>query len=108
LLCVLFFITTISFAQPQLAWQANYNSGSNLTDKALAIAIDNNCNTYVTGQSDSIGTGTNIVTIKYDMNGTALWRAVYDGPDHLDDSPKAIKIDNNGNVYVCGKTGTPS
>jgi len=94
-------------AQPTLHWQAHYDGG-NVSDKAVAIAVDNDCNTYVTGQSGSIGHGVDIVTIKYDSAGNVVWQKRWDGSAQLDDIPTAIKLDNTGKVYVCGKTGTAS
>lgn len=93
-------------AQPSSMWIKNYNSGSSLTDKAVAIAIDNNCNTYVVGLSDSLGTSTNYITIKYNENGNIIWKNSFDGTDHLDDIPSAIKVDGLGNVYVTGKSNS--
>ena len=106
---VLFFTFLLSTtftvtSQPALNWHANFNGGSNATDKVVSIAVDNNCNTIVTGQSDSIGQGIDIVTIKYDLNGNIVWQQRFDGADHLDDIPTDLKVDPNGNVYVCGRT----
>lgn len=68
------------------------------------LAVDSNCCAIVT-YSDC-----NYVTVKYDANGTELWRADYDSPElfgsYSFDIPKAITIDNSGNVYVTGTIGT--
>jgi len=96
----------ICLTQPPANWTKKYNEGNNMSDRAIALDIDNNCNVFVTGSSDSLGTGSNYVTIKYDENGDQIWTAIYDGPDHLDDMPTAIKTDANGNVYVTGKSAS--
>jgi hypothetical protein len=105
LLTIAFFIAPhFISAQPVLDWHKSYNGGSNFTDKIVDIAVDNNCNTIVVGQSDSIGTGIDIVTIKYDLNGNVIWSHRYDGTDHLDDVPTDLTVDQSGNIYVCGRT----
>jgi hypothetical protein len=106
---VLPFLTIFIFsysinAQPILDWSKSYSGGSGFSDKVIAITVDNDCNTYVTGQSDSVGVGIDIVTIKYDENGNELWKNRWDGLNHLDDIPADIVVDDSENVYVCGKT----
>lgn len=91
-------------AQPTLDWQQTFNGGSNLVDKAVAIVHDNSCNTIVVIASDSLGQGVNIVTLKYDENGNLLWQLALDGPDHLDDVPTGLTVDQNDNIYVCGRS----
>lgn len=93
-------------AQLPIGWHSIYTNSSNQSDLASSMAIDNDCNVYITGESDSIGTGKNIITIKYDRHGSVVWQAIYDNVYHLDDTPTKIKLDYIGNVYVCGKTGT--
>lgn len=91
-------------AQPTLDWQQTFNGGSSLVDKAVAIVHDNSCNTIVVTASDSLGQGVNIVTIKYDENGNLLWQVALDGPDHLDDVPTGLTVDQSDNIYICGKS----
>jgi uncharacterized delta-60 repeat protein len=89
-------------------WVARYNSPSNNSDWAYAIAIDSNDNVYVTGVSEGSGMGSlfyDYVTIKYSPNSNVpLWVARYDGPDNHDDRAYAIAIDSNDNIYVTGKS----
>ncbi len=91
-------------AQPVLDWNKSYNGGSNFTDKLVDIVVDDDCNTILTGQSDSIGTGIDIVTIKYDLDGNIVWKNRWDGAVHLDDIPTDLTIDQSGNIYLCGRT----
>lgn len=93
-------------AQPAMTWVKQFNGVNSMSDKAIAIANDNNCNLYVTGQSDKSGVGSNYMTIKYDNEGNVIWKTEFDGPDHMDDIPTAIKVDGNGNVYVTGKSAS--
>jgi uncharacterized delta-60 repeat protein len=75
-------------------------------DEAVAIAVDNSQNVYVTGFSSN-GTDNDYVTIKYDSDGNpdATWGSNgvirYDGL-HGDDAATAIILDKSGNVYVTG------
>jgi len=89
-------------------WVARYNSPSNNSDWAYAIAIDSNDNVYVTGTSEGSGMGHpfyDYVTIKYPPESNVpLWVARYDGPDNYDDRAYAIAIDSNNNIYVTGNS----
>jgi hypothetical protein len=93
-----------SYSQPSAQWIKTYDDPINGIDKAYAIALDNGCNLYVTGQSDSITTGADYLTIKYDYIGNVIWKVRYNGSANGDDIPSAIKVDNSGNVYVTGKS----
>jgi hypothetical protein len=58
----------------------------------------------VTGESPGIGTEGDYATIKYDLNGTELWVALYNGPANNDDYAYALVVDDSGNVYVTGQS----
>ena len=64
--------------------------------KAVAIAVDNLGNIYVTGDDYDY------VTIKYDSSGQEQWLARYDGPGNTEDHVAALALDLSGNVYVTG------
>ncbi|MGA2916525.1 MAG: SBBP repeat-containing protein [Sedimentisphaerales bacterium] len=83
-------------------WVARYDGPGNAEDYAQAIVSDSTGNVYVTGSSWDSDTGYDYATIKYDTNGSQKWAARYDGPEHLDDSARAIALDSAGNVYVTG------
>jgi len=87
----------------QAVWTASYNGPGNGNDTAVAIAVDNNNNIYVTGRSKGTVTGDDYATIKYDINGNEIWAARYNGPEgNNNDSASAIVIDSNDNIYVTG------
>ncbi|MFA5031588.1 MAG: SBBP repeat-containing protein [bacterium] len=72
----------------------------------IGIAVDINGNVYVTG---CITTGvypyTDYATIKYNSVGDTMWTRKYHGPDSTSkDEATALAIDDNGNVYVTGKS----
>jgi len=70
--------------------------------EAVAIASDNQGNVYVTGFCTIDVLGWDYVTIKYDWCGQQQWVARYTNSVYGDDFPKAIAIDELGNVYVTG------
>ncbi|QQS38344.1 MAG: T9SS type A sorting domain-containing protein [Ignavibacteriales bacterium] len=65
------------------------------------MAIDNNSNTYIVGQTYS---NSNIITVKYNSSGIFQWAETYDGPSNSQDNPVAIGVDNDGNVFSTGNS----
>lgn len=91
------------YAQPLPAWIQRYNGLLDSTDVAVDITVDSAGNSYVTGYSRILGLLTNIVTIRYDSDGTERWSAAYGGL--LWDEGAAIILDNTQQfVYVTGFT----
>lgn len=83
-------------------WAKTFNGTGNQEDKAWGIVADNSGNCFVTGTSKSSSSGTDIVTIKYNTNGNAIWTKSYDAPAHKDDEGRKIAIDGGNNIYVAG------
>ena len=77
-------------------------SGAGL-DEALAIKMDNNGNSYVTGYA-TVNNDKRIRTLKFDNTFTLSWIAELNG--NGDDKGKSIDVDSNGNVYICGSSQT--
>ncbi len=80
----------------------------NNDDYALAIAVDDAGNAYVTGHSPGSGTSDDVVTIKYYPDGDTAWVRRYNGPGNDVDVANAIAVDGIGNVYVTGNTYSPA
>lgn len=89
-----------AFSDP--VWIKTYNGSANAIDAAYFVAADPDGNVYVAGQSQGLGSGYDIVTIKYSSFGIQEWVARYDGPGNGDDFPKSLAIDFSGNIIVVG------
>ncbi|MEO0077181.1 MAG: SBBP repeat-containing protein, partial [candidate division WOR-3 bacterium] len=99
------FITIKYYPNGETAWVRRYNGLGNDFDRANAIVVDNNGNVYVTGMSYiSAANSYDWLTVKYDGNGNLIWVKTYNGSGNADDEPKAIALDNTGNVYITGYT----
>jgi uncharacterized delta-60 repeat protein len=73
------------------------------SDKAVAIAIDDQFNTYVTGVTDT-GSNANIYTAKINPSGNLEWQQIYNGTLVGSDIPAGIAVAPNGNIYVAATT----
>ena len=83
-------------------WVERYNGAASLSD--MAYAVDLMGNVYVTGNTSSTATTSDIITIKYDPSGTQLWAKTYSGSgSYCLSAAKAIKVDASGNVYITGQ-----
>jgi len=101
---IYFFLNGICFSQPQTQWVQRFNSLGNNDDYVTDMAIDKSGNVYLTGYESVNGTDQNYVTIKYNTQGIEQWVRYYDGPDHREDKPVAIAVDDSGNVIVSGSS----
>jgi hypothetical protein len=95
------------------AWTIKYASNGfmiwNVTfggigyDSAYDVAVDNNDNVVVVGWTNSSGAGgTDVLTIKYDENGTQLWNTTIGGASW--DRGYGVAIDSQNNIIVQGWT----
>ncbi len=89
-------------------WAARYDGPMNLSDNATDITVDDAGNVYVTGYdwhgaSSQGGSGEDYCTIKYSPDGIERWVSHYSSGS-CDDEAYAVAVDNEGNVYVTGRT----
>ena len=84
------------------AWPVRYNGPGNWDDHPTALALDGQGNVYVTGASYGAQWNSDYATIKYSLTGQRLWVRRYNGPGNGEDSPSALAVDGQGNVYVTG------
>ncbi|MEO0131406.1 MAG: SBBP repeat-containing protein [candidate division WOR-3 bacterium] len=88
----------------QEQWVVRYNGPGNGSDEAVAIAVDNSGNVYVTGRSWDVGTEDDYATIKYNSLGQEQWVKRYAGRPISGDFAVAISVDRFGNVYITGES----
>ncbi|MBS4015885.1 MAG: SBBP repeat-containing protein [Candidatus Latescibacteria bacterium] len=88
----------------QEQWVTRYNGPGNHADYAVALALDDSANVYVTGysRSTSASDSEDYTTIKYNTDGIEQWVIRYNGPDNNIDRASAIVVDNSYNIFVTG------
>ncbi|KPK62640.1 hypothetical protein AMJ83_10240 [candidate division WOR_3 bacterium SM23_42] len=85
-------------------WTARYDGPGGSDDEALALAVGDDGNVYVTGESFGLNTNNDYATIKYTNAGVLEWTSRFNGTDSLADEANAIAVDDLGNVYVTGRS----
>jgi len=98
------YITKKYNSSGELQWVAIYNGPLNQKDRAYAITVDNEGNSYVTGESAGLDNSYDCTTIKYNTNGDVVWirRYSYASGSLYDETGRDISLDSKGNVYVTG------
>ncbi|UCC40249.1 MAG: SBBP repeat-containing protein, partial [Candidatus Aminicenantes bacterium] len=92
-------IFTITINPKQPAWFVEETQDG----EAIAVAIDDSGNVYVTGFTVGESTGKDYYTVKYDEDGNPVWNMSYNGPGNGNDIPSAIAVNSSG-VYVTGSS----
>lgn len=91
-----------------LQWVQYYNGSGNSWDVAFAMAIDPvTSDVYVTGNSTSVNSNEDYITIKYNSAGVEQWARNYNGTGNTIDDGRIIALDAQGNVYVSGISRAP-
>ncbi len=86
-------------------WVERFNGNANGSDRAYAIAIDSDRNTYVTGYSDNGPTTRyDFATIKYSDKGTRRWITRFNGPRNTDDRGQSVAQYKSKIIYVLGRS----
>lgn len=83
-------------------WTNRYGSSYG-NCSASAIAVGTNGNVIVTGRAFT-GSSSDYATVAYSSGGVPLWTNLYDGPTNSSDTPSALAVDKNGNVFVTGES----
>ena len=93
-------------------WIARFNGpgspSSSAQDIPHSIAVDDAGNVFVTGESIDInGSTPDYATVKYNSSGLEQWVSRYTGTQTASsDVPNSLAIDEMGNVYVTGSSGS--
>ncbi|MCK5560810.1 MAG: SBBP repeat-containing protein, partial [Thermoplasmata archaeon] len=85
-------------------WIARYNDTRFENCGGYEIDIDVYGNIYVGGCGISKGFNYDYIIIKYDSKGNELWSKYYNGPGNGYDFLFDIKVNENGNVFVTGRS----
>lgn len=82
-----------------------FNGAGNQNDHAVKVVYFG-AGVYVTGESwGGVGSGYDIVTLRYDTTGSTAWTEIYDHPTfHGEDRPFDMVVDKNSNIYIGGKS----
>ncbi len=83
-------------------WSYGYNNTGNPNDMAVDAGLDMFGNIYVLGNTTRTATGADIVLLKLDPNGTALFTKFYSSTGNYTDMAKGMAVELNG---ICNITG---
>jgi outer membrane protein assembly factor BamB len=86
---------------------ARYTGPGKLNDQAWGLLIDEDDNIYVVGYTERSQTGDDLLVMKYGPDGDVFWMTTYHN-ELLNgyDTGNCVALDNDGNVYVAGSTGS--
>jgi len=102
-----FDILTIKYDQNgNEIWTKQFNGSGNADDKPYSLFLDNQNNIYITGSIGINLDNNDIITIKYNSDGTQEWAKTYSGIDNHDERGIGVVSDNQNNIYVGGYTYT--
>ncbi len=100
-LMINFFVISTS-AQVSQVWANRYNGTMNKNDYSSDIEVDNSGNVYVTGSGEESGTGTDVITAKYNSSGMLMWLTKYHEAPYEKGFDIVIDPLSPDNLYVVG------
>ncbi|MCL4232984.1 MAG: SBBP repeat-containing protein [Deltaproteobacteria bacterium] len=83
-------------------WDAIYDGPAGGPDRPRGLAFDGAGNIFVTGYSQGVGTGRDLVLLKYSPSGDEIFAVRVDGSAHASDEGYQVVTDADGNAYVTG------
>lgn len=101
---IISFVCQVIFGQVNLEWAVRYDGSAQDWDTALAIAVDDSGNVYVTGASWGLGGNPDYATIKYNSLGELIWVNSYSTSFY--DLGWDIIVDDSANILVTGGSVT--
>ncbi len=87
-----------------IIWERIYNGPGNGNDIAYSIALDNEGNVFVTGESRGDNTDRDYVLIKYNNAGAEEWIRRYNGNSNSAEIPVKVITDVSGNAVITGSS----
>ncbi len=87
-------------ADGETLWTRSWDGASRGNDEAVALALGDN-SVYVVGRTTSGGLSTDIVLLRFDLDGTLVWSRTIDGPGRATDFPAQV-VYRAGQVFVAG------
>ncbi len=82
-------------------WAKTYDNVG-LEDVGQSICIDGSGNVILTGYTTNTAGDRDVIIIKYNSNGAAIWTKTYSAEGIQNAEGKDIAVDNQGNIYVTG------
>jgi len=89
-------------------WTRRYNGAGGGDDILREMIIDSFGYLYLAGSSFVSGTGMDCLTMKYSSSGELLWFKTYAEYSNYSDGANSMTLDNFGNIYTTGSSGTSS
>jgi uncharacterized delta-60 repeat protein len=88
-------------------WEQNFHgngSTETFTNLAFSVAADNRGNVVAAGITHNDGTFDDFTVVKYDRDGTLLWRQNLNGSANGTDEALAVVVDHQADVIAAGQT----
>ncbi len=86
-------------------WVKIYDGAFHGGDRGYGIDVDASGYVYVTGRTD-IGGQQKVIILKYTPSGDTVWTRTYTGAEsRAFDQAQAVRVDNQGNIFVSGSSG---
>gem|GEM_PF-415942 len=83
-------------------WAIPYDGAAHGDDRSTALALDCHGNIFVTGLSSGSAGLFNCTTMKYDPQGSELWRRQFAAAANTNSIPTSVAVDGSGNVVIAG------
>ncbi len=95
-------ILTLKYdASGNTIWEKTYSAEGNFDIEGLKVCVDNQGIVYVAGNQET-ATGTDFITLRYNADGEIEWIKSYGSTGN--DVVMGLKTEDNGDVYVTGRT----